>query len=156
MHFREPPAPSSLRANLCRALPVIVLVLLIAAPVALGAFAKGGVYATAKYRIAFLVNSKGTALRNANWACTHRDLSNGTQTVFQFFGSGEGEVHGAGAIGHHGAFAYSGPALTNGGAKVHLGISGRFVNKSKAVGVIRSPRCAHGKLVHFTALYRGN
>src|SRR3954447_12644903 len=46
----RPIAPRSPRAALCRALPALVLVLLLATPVALGAFAKGdGVYATSQY-----------------------------------------------------------------------------------------------------------
>jgi hypothetical protein len=115
------------------------------------------VYATSKYRIAFLVNSKATALRNAGLSCTKKSVREGMQDVTVFFGNGKGEIgHGYGAIDRHGAFGYSGPALTEGGGpKVHFGLSGRFVSKTKAVGIVRSPACFHGKRVHFTALYRG-
>jgi hypothetical protein len=133
------------RAALRRVLLAVVLVLLLATPVALGAFAKKGVYATSKFKIAFLVNANGTALRNGGMNCKKP----GFLTVVVFFQP-------ARTIGRHGAFAYKGSAITEGGGKSRLTFSGRFVSKKKAVGVISSPACYHGKRVHFTALYRGN
>jgi hypothetical protein len=119
--------------------------------VALGAFAKGdGVYATSRYSIAFLVNSRGTALRNASMSCTRKSHKTGIADLTAFFKRGR-------KIGRDGAFAYSGralyPAAKN--ERSTLKFRGRFVSKNKAVGVIRSPACFKGKRVRFTALYRG-
>jgi hypothetical protein len=118
--------------------------------VALGAFAKEGVYGTRKFSVALLVNSRGTALRNASMSCTKKSHRTGMADLTAFFKRGR-------AIGRHGAFAYSGSALYPAAKseRTHLTLSGRFVSKKKAVGVIRSPACYKGKRVHFTALYRG-
>jgi hypothetical protein len=139
------------RPALRHALPAVVLALMIATPVAMGAIAKGnGVYATSKYSIALLVNSSGTALRNASMSCTKKSHETGFADVTAFFKHGR-------AIARRGAFAFSGSALYPAGKneRTHLTLHGRFVSKKKAVGVIRSPACFKGKRVHFTALYRG-
>jgi hypothetical protein len=143
-------ATRPIRTALGRTLPAVVLVLLIATPVALAAFAKEGVYATNKFSTALLVNSSGTALRNVSMSCTRKSHQTGMADLTAFFKHGR-------RIDRHGAFAFSGSALYPAAKseRTHLTLNGRFVSKKKAVGVIRSPACYKGKRVHFTALYAG-
>ncbi len=140
----------SRRSALRRTALAVMLVLLVATPVALGAFAKEGVYGTSKFTVAFQVNPRGTALRNASMSCTKKSHRTGFADLTATFKHGR-------RIDRHGAFNFSGSALYPAAKseRTHLTLHGRFVSKKKAVGVIRSPACYEGKRTRFTALYRG-